>query len=379
MFKKFWKILLAELEATHLPTHFGAGWISGVLAIFLSSAGLLTVIYLRYPQWLTVPEIHNAIDASYFKIAQHLLIVSGFLLASISLILRQSKILGFTALALCVAAIAIGSGSAANGAQANSGIYFGLDWFILNLTLTGVIFLPLERLFRRTNQSVLRFEWREDLLYFLISSVMVQSLTFLSLAPSNFLVSNLEISHLQSVIAAQPGWLQFIEIMFVTDFVQYWMHRSFHRVPFLWRFHAVHHSAQAMDWLAGSRMHVLEIIVLRGLTVIPMHLLGFSQPVIYAYLIGVYLYSTYIHANVRFDVEWIKPIIVTPRFHHWHHGIEKEAIDVNFAIHFSFLDKLFGTYNMPKGLWPKGYGVATSPVPSGYFKQMLYPFVKSKG
>jgi sterol desaturase/sphingolipid hydroxylase (fatty acid hydroxylase superfamily) len=208
---------------------------------------------------------------------------------------------------------------------------------------------------------------------------MVQSLTFLSLAPSNFLVSNLEISHLQSVIAAQPGWLQFIEIMFVTDFVQYWMHRSFHRVPFLWRFHAVHHSAQAMDWLAGSRMHVLEIIVLRGLTVIPMHLLGFSQPVIYAYLIGVYLYSTYIHANVRFDVEWIKPIIVTPRFHHWHHGIEKEAIDVNFAIHFSFLDKLFGTYNMPKGLWPKGYGVATSPVPSGYFKQMLYPFVKSKG
>ena len=51
--------------------------------------------------------------------------------------------------------------------------------------------------------------------------------------------------------------------MFLTDFVQYWFHRAFHRIPFLWGFHAVHHSAQKMDWLAGSRMHIVEIIGLR--------------------------------------------------------------------------------------------------------------------
>ena len=53
-----------------------------------------------------------------------------------------------------------------------------------------------------------------------------------------------------------------LEIMLLTDFVQYWFHRAFHRVPFLWGFHAVHHSAKAMDWLAGSRMHFFEIVAL---------------------------------------------------------------------------------------------------------------------
>ena len=269
-----------------------------------------------------------------------------------------------------------GSNSRSTG-ELTSGVYFGLDWFMLNLTLTGLIFLPLERLFRRTDQSVFRFEWREDLLYFLISSVMVQSQTFLSLAPSHFILQHTQLDAIQSAIASQPFWLQLLEIMFLTDLVQYWVHRTFHRVPFLWRFHAVHHSARTLDWLAGSRMHFIEIIFLRGLTVIPMHILGFEQAVIYTYLIIVYLYATYIHANLKFDIEWLKPIIVTPRFHHWHHGIEKEAIDVNFSIHFPLFDKLFGTYYMPKGKWPSGYGIVGHPVPSGYLRQFAYPFSKS--
>ena len=89
-----------------------------------------------------------------------------------------------------------------------------------------------------------------------------------------------------------------------------------------------------MDWLAGSRMHFVEIVLLRGATIIPMYALGFAESAIYAYIILVYLYATYIHANLKFDIEALKPVIVTPRFHHWHHGLEKEAIDVNFAIHF---------------------------------------------
>jgi sterol desaturase/sphingolipid hydroxylase (fatty acid hydroxylase superfamily) len=105
-----------------------------------------------------------------------------------------------------------------------------------------------------------------------------------------------------------------------------------------------------------------------------MYVLGFSPAALYAYLIVVYLYSTYVHANLKFDIEALKPFVVTPRFHHWHHGIEKEAIDVNFAIHFPLYDRLFGTYYMPEGKWPSGYGVASDPVPSGFKRQFLYPF-----
>ena len=125
-------------------------------------------------------------------------------------------------------------------------------------------------------------------------------------------------------------------------------------------------------------MHVVEIVVLRGVTVIPMYVLGFTEPALYTYLVFVYVYSTYIHSNVRFDVEWLKPVVVTPRFHHWHHGLEHEAIDVNFAIHFPILDRVFGTYHMPPGRWPEGYGVSSEPVPPGFTRQFVFPFARPR-
>jgi sterol desaturase/sphingolipid hydroxylase (fatty acid hydroxylase superfamily) len=243
--------------------------------------------------------------------------------------------------------------------------------------LTGTLFLPLERLFPRRAQAVFRTEWREDLFYFLVSSVMIQSLTFLTMVPSQAILKYANLASVQAAVASQPIWLQFIEIMTLTDLVQYWVHRVFHRVPFLWRFHAVHHSARSLDWLAGSRMHIVEIICLRGFTVIPMYVLGFNTSALYAYLIVVYLYSTYIHSNLKFDIEALKPFVVTPRFHHWHHGVEQEAIDVNFSIHFPIYDRLFGTYYMPPGKWPTGYGVGGHPVPPGFKRQFLYPFTRS--
>lgn len=213
------------------------------------------------------------------------------------------------------------------------------------------------------------------LFYFLLGSVLVQSLTYLSLAPSMAILHHTgNWGELRQMVASQALWLQVIEIMLLTDLVQYWFHRAFHQISFLWGFHAVHHSAQKMDWLAGSRMHIIEIIGLRGLTIIPMYVLGFAENALHIYILLVYLNATFVHANVRFNVEWLKPFIVTPRFHHWHHGIEKEAIAVNFAIHFPGLDKMFGTYYMPPKQWPSGYGIGGHPVPTSYWQQFFYPF-----
>jgi len=286
-------------------------------------------------------------------------------LACANLILRRNKILGFSAIIIVFLATTLGQIGAVSAAS-NANMHFGLDWFALNLLLTGALFVPLEKLFGRlTDQPLFRTEWREDLFYFLLGSVLVQSLTYLSLAPSMAILQHTGTwADFRASIASQPLWLQVIEIMFLTDFVQYWFHRAFHKIPFLWGFHAVHHSAQYMDWLAGSRMHIFEIIGLRSMTIIPMYVLGFAEKALHIYILLVYLNATFVHANVRFNVEWLKPYIVTPRFHHWHHGIEKEAIDVNFAIHFPWLDKLFGTYYMPPN----------HPVPNGYWKQFLYPF-----
>ena len=133
-----------------------------------------------------------------------------------------------------------------------------------------------------------------------------------------------------------------------------------------------------MDWLAGSRMHVVEVLLMRATTTLPMYIMGFGEPALYAYIFFVYLLSVFIHANIRINFGVLGYLIATPRFHHWHHGIEQEAIDVNFAIHFPVIDMVFGTFHMPGERWPEGYGVGGHPVPKGFVRQFFYPFKNDK-
>jgi sterol desaturase/sphingolipid hydroxylase (fatty acid hydroxylase superfamily) len=373
-------VLRQDLEAPAADRHFGSGWISGVLALTFAVLGLGTVLCLSFPDLLTVADARKMYNVGLIRLALHVVLIAGFFLGTVSVVLRKQKALGFTALTLILIATLLGGSRATSQVDLHSDVYLGLDWFLLNLTFTGIVFIPIERFFARREQPIFRYEWREDLLYFLISSLFVQVLAFLSMAPALAILHHTGwAGDLRGLVARQPVVLQFVEIMFLTDLVQYWVHRTFHRVPFLWKFHAVHHSAQQLDWLAGSRMHLLEIVVLRGSTVIPMYVLGFSEPALYAYLFFVYLFSTLVHANLRLKFGFLQYWFVTPRFHHWHHGIEKEAIDVNFAVHFPLLDRLFGTYYLPAdGSWPRGYGIENHPVPKGFLRQLLYPFVREK-
>jgi sterol desaturase/sphingolipid hydroxylase (fatty acid hydroxylase superfamily) len=364
-----------DLESPLEARTFGSGWLSGVGALVFGLAGFLLLLSSTFPRLFSTKELAALYAWPYFLALVQSLLLVGFVLAGANLVLRRNKILGFSAMLIVLIATTIGQ-IYSQPLAFDTAIPIGLDWFVLNMLLTGSLFIPLEKLFGRlSDQPLFRDEWREDLFYFLLSSVLVQTLTYLSLAPSMTILNHTgHWSEFRYLVANQPIWLQIIEIMFLTDFMQYWFHRAFHRIPFLWGFHAVHHSAQKMDWLAGSRMHIVEIIGLRGMTIIPMYVLGFAESALHLYILLVYLNATFVHANVRFNVEWLKPLIVTPRFHHWHHGIEKEAIDVNFAIHFPWLDKLFGTYYMPPHQWPSGYGIGGHPVPKGYWKQFLYPF-----
>lgn len=366
-----------DLEAPEETRHFGSGWLSGVAALVLSIASIGLLLGDRFSGLFSTQVLAALYALPQFTLIVQGLVVSGFVLACINLVLRRNRILGFTAIGLVLLTITIAQ--TLNARQTSlSGLTISLDWFVLNILLTGILFIPLEKLFGRlTQQALFRDEWREDLFYFLISSVFVQTLTFFTLAPSMAILQHTsDWGALRQTVASQPLWLQVIEIMFLTDFVQYWFHRALHQIPFLWGFHAVHHSAKKMDWLAGSRMHIVEIIGLRSMTVIPMYVLGFAEGALHIYILLVYLNATFVHANVRFNVEWLKPLMVTPRFHHWHHGIEKEAIDVNFSIHFPLFDKLFGTYYMPPNQWPTGYGIGGHPVPNGYWRQFWYPFKK---
>lgn len=366
-----------ELEKPRKSRPLGSGWLSGSLSILAGMAGLLIVMIRFFPQTFTMPELSIIHESGYITVFLRVVLLLGYLLALISILLSRNKVLGWTGLAIVLTASLFGSAPAVEPGQSAQALYFGLDYFIVNVLFIGFLFVPLERFLpHKGEQTVFRPEWQEDMFYYLVSSMLVQVLSFLTMAPSNLVNKSLDMSQIVATIEALPFVVQVIVIMVATDFVQYWVHRAFHTFPFLWRFHSIHHSTQSMDWLAGARMHFLEIAVLRGLTAVPMFTLGFKPEAIQSYLLIVYFYSSFIHANLGIKFGFLERFLVTPRFHHWHHGSERAAIDINYASHFPLFDWLFGTHHLPEDEWPQKYGVAGGGVPKGYWQQLLHPFRK---
>jgi lathosterol oxidase len=362
------------------PKHFGSGWISGVSSTALGTIGLVAVFCFHYPSLLTMPELRGLYPIPYVRALLHVVLVSSFLLGVLSVCLRHSKILGMSGIALTLIAALLGGSRVPIEGELSNGPFLGLDWFLLNLIAYSAVFIPLERLFARLpDQPVLRHGWRTDLAYFFVSSLLVQVTTLLTMKPAMLFLQWAAQAELQAWVARQWFVVQFAGILLLTDFTQYWVHRLFHRVPALWKFHAIHHSAETMDWLAGSRLHLVDVAVTRGLTYVPVYIFGFAEAPLFAYVAFVSIQATFIHANVRFEFGPLRWLLATPQFHHWHHGAEKEAIDKNFAVHLPVLDWLFGTFFLPQGRWPSSYGLADGdPLPPGYLRQFVHPFVPQR-
>jgi lathosterol oxidase len=359
---------------------FGTGWISGVTGIALSGAGLFTVLCIQFPTLFTMPMLREFYPLPIIRALLHIVLVSGLLFGVLSLSLRKRKVFGAVAILFAlIAGLLGGSQIQLPGADAlnesKSLPSLSLDWFLLNLMFWCAVFIPLERWFAlRREQPVFRHGWRTDLAYFFVSALAVQWVTIVTMKPAQVLFAWVLDEQWRVSIGQQPLWLQIIEILLITDFVQYWAHRAFHRIPFLWRFHAIHHSAERMDWLAGSRLHIVDIVVTRGLSYMPLFALGFADAALLGYGVIVTLQATLIHANVRFEFGPLRYWLVTPQFHHWHHSDQDEALDKNFAVHLPIWDWLFGSYYLPGEQWPASYGVKGEKPPEGFFRQLFWPF-----
>ncbi|WP_068863356.1 sterol desaturase family protein [Erythrobacter dokdonensis] len=368
---------LARVFADDRPRHFGTGWISGVLGIVLGLLALLAVLCLHFPQYLTLPELRSRYPLGLVRLAIDVGLLAAMALAGLSMLLRRRKALGVTGLALAAAALALGAGGVEIPRGGASTVYLGLDWFVLGVLTTAAVFVPLERAFAlRREQGAFRRGWLTDTQYFFASHVLAQVMSVAVLAPAVAVGEVLAVPAAQDAVQSMPLVVQFLACVLVADLAQYWVHRAFHAIPFLWRFHKVHHSVEVMDWLAGSRLHLVDVIVTRGLVLLPLVVLGFDSVAVYAYLALVSFHAVFIHANFAPRWGWLERWIAMPRFHHWHHGVEPEARDVNFAVHLPMIDRWFGTYHMPDGRWPEGYGVAGERAPEGWARQLVWPFGK---
>jgi len=371
---------LNQLSESHGSLRLGSGLVSGVIALGLAVLCFLGVLAFHFPEYLTTPQLRRSYDVELLRELMYWAMVLSGAIALFNIVLGKARWLALAAFVLIAATALLGGHKVPVGDFADGTPYIGLDWFILDLLGSSLIFVFIEKLFAlRREQPVFRPEWQTDFHHFIVNHMVVGFV---------LLATNLAVHRLFGW-AAQDGiraWVQDLNffvalflIVLVADLVQYWTHRAYHEVPLLWRLHAVHHSVKSMDWLAGSRQHIVELLITRTLVLAPIVLLGFSKEVIDAYIVIVGFQAVFNHANVSVRLGPLRYLIVTPNFHHWHHSQDDAAIDRNYAAHFAFLDYLFGTAVDSKDEWPQQYGVQGDYVPNGFLRQLAFPFTWKPG
>lgn len=260
---------------------------------------------------------------------------------------------------------------------------------IVGLILLSLLFGLVERLWPSLDQKRPRLRERVELGYWFFGPLVARPLTrgavivaVLGLAMASgveFDKSSIEawLMSEDRLLQQQPFALQVLEMLVITDFVSYWMHRLFHARRTLWPFHAVHHSSTHLDWLASVRVHPINEIATRVAMALVLVGLGFAPWTLAVYAPILTLYAVFLHANVPFTWGPLRYVLASPVFHRWHHSKAPEARDTNFSGLFSFWDLAFGTFYMPPGRVPETFGVAGDPVPESLWGQLKWPFTRA--
>lgn len=241
---------------------------------------------------------------------------------------------------------------------------------VWGLAIAGAIGWTLERLWRRHDQPVLRRGLRADVIHLLVTNLLSGAALLTAAGICLVLLGWATIPATQAWITGQPLLVQAGLGFVLFSFVLYWQHRLAHAVPFLWRFHAVHHSSEHLDWLAAARLHPLEFFFGGFLLAPPFILLGFDPVSLGAFSALTTAWAVVEHANVGWRLRWMDRIYPNPEYHHWHHSSEPEARDKNFGM--PLWDAVFGTYFMPGDRRPSRYGIA-EPMPTTFLGQLAQP------
>jgi len=252
------------------------------------------------------------------------------------------------------------------------GIFLG---FVLVLIL-------LERLnpYRRGMKLFREGFWMDLVWYTIIQSYFLKIIIF-----SGIILPIKNATHLSEhgIIGHWPIWLLLVFFTVTHDLYIYWFHRWQHNNAFLWKTHEAHHSAQDVDWLAGSRSHPLEILINQTIEFLPIiFLLDAATASILVPLKALVdaLWGTWIHSNTAIRLGKFIYVFNGPEMHQWHHANHMEVFYSNYATKFSLFDWLFGTAFLPGKSplnWPVqkplGFGLPYS-FPKRYFQQLFFFF-----
>jgi sterol desaturase/sphingolipid hydroxylase (fatty acid hydroxylase superfamily) len=246
------------------------------------------------------------------------------------------------------------------------------------LIILVVIFVPLERAFAVHPQKILRKGFVTDLGYYFLSSLLPALLLGAPLGLLAWMVHQTVPRGIHTATAAWPLWARVFCGLVAGEIGYYWGHRWSHEIPFLWRFHSIHHSAEEVNFIVSSRAHPIDMVFGRICGTVPIYVLGLGGPEVLAdnqvpvlvALIGI-VWGFFIHANLRWRFGPLEWLISTPAFHHWHHTLNG-PINRNYSSTLPWLDWIFGTHYLPRDAWPEAYGIEAE-MPESLVEQLAYP------
>lgn len=171
-----------------------------------------------------------------------------------------------------------------------------------------------------------------------------------------------------------------ITLLDYTLWIWHWLN---HKIPFLWRFHNVHHVDLDLDVTTASRFHFGELIISSGFRSGQVILFGIDPLTLVTYEIVTTLAAQFHHSNIRLPLsveKVLNKIVVTPRMHGIHHSIVREETDSNYSTIFSFWDRLHRTLRLNVHQIDITIGVAAyrDPQEVGLFNSLAMPFQKQK-
>lgn len=172
---------------------------------------------------------------------------------------------------------------------------------------------------------------------------------------------------------------QFILSFLLMDLTFYWWHVLNHRIPFLWRFHNVHHLDPDLDVSTAFRFHFGEIAMSTGFRVLQVSAIGLSAPMFAVYELVFQANTLFHHSNVRLPIRLerlLNLVLVTPRMHGIHHSQVREETNSNYSVVFSWWDRLHRTagLNIPQSEIVIGIPAYSDPADNRLWNGLLLPF-----
>jgi sterol desaturase/sphingolipid hydroxylase (fatty acid hydroxylase superfamily) len=172
-----------------------------------------------------------------------------------------------------------------------------------------------------------------------------------------------------------PFWLQLLAGLVIVDLGLYAVHRASHGVGWLWRLHAIHHSALRVYWINGQRRHLLHEVLegLPGLVVLG--LLGAPPAVVGCAFATVTIHLLFQHGNIDYRAGWLRHVFAVAELHRWHHQRHWQDVQGNYGAVFSIWDRVFGTALPQTGDAPLDVGMDDEPdLPADWRGQLIWPF-----